>query len=270
MLFAQSDDASNSGGKEFEVEVGVSFVAVFAGQNLALLGDADGAGEGAFGKGAEEPAGGAGAAADGAASAMKKLGDHAFFAAGGGHRFLAFEDAPLGSEDSGVFIGVRVAHHRWLHSGGMRSHDREVFAQDDVGVGKVFACFKEGADGQSGAPKAIGVPLGKSGFTGKNLDKENIRDRAGHADNELAEAAGTALAEVGGEESEVSENMVCFFPGFLVAGKEGAGVFEFGNEKFTPLVLAPGTEICAIRNADGGEKFRSRLIVSFGVVANVE
>ena len=85
----------------------------------------------------------------------------------------------------------------------MRSHDGKVFAQNDVGVGEVFSGFEEGADGEAGAPEAVGMTLGKSGFAGENLDEENVRDRAGHADHELTESTGSALAKMRGKKTEV-------------------------------------------------------------------
>ena len=154
-LVSESDDAGNAGGKKFQVEVGVSFVTVFAREDLALLCHADGSGQGTFGKSAEEPPGGASSAADGSAPTVKELRDDAFFLAGCGHRFLSFENAPLRGKDPRILVGVRVAHHGRLHARGMRPHDGKIFRENVAGGTEVFAGFKKWADRKTGAPFSI-------------------------------------------------------------------------------------------------------------------
>lgn len=171
------------------MEVGVSFVAILAREHLALLGHPDRTGKSTLGKCPEEPAGGTGSASDGAAPSVEELGDHSFLVAGFGHRFLAFEDAPLRGENTGVFVGVGIAHHGGLHSGRVWPHDGEVFGKDDMGSGEVVAGFKKRTDGQAGAPQTVGMTLGKTGFTGENLDEQDIGNGARHADDQLAQTA---------------------------------------------------------------------------------
>ena len=60
------------------------------------------------------------------------------------------------------------------------------------------------------------------------------------------------------------------FSGFFVAGKERARVLKFGDEKFAALFLAPSAEVLAIGDSDCRKEFGGRLIMGFGVVADIK
>ena len=112
----ETHDSSDSGGEELEVEVSVAFVAILTRKDLALLGNSHGSGESTLGEGSQEPAGRSRSATDCAASSMEELWNNAFLLTGCSHCFLAFKDAPLGGEDSRVFVRVRVSDHCGLHA----------------------------------------------------------------------------------------------------------------------------------------------------------
>lgn len=215
----------DAGEEEFEVVAGGAGVAVLLSDGFALFGEADGAVEGARGKRFQEAVGRAGPAADGAAAAMEELDLDPGGAPDLGEAGLGALEGPLARDDAGVLVGVGVADHdllagctRATGTFGMeaeaRAGDRE-FEEGAEEFGSAFQVLhglEEGHDGQE-ADHAFGEEPEETRLAGEDIDREEVGEATGHADDERTEAIGSIGLQVSGEDTVRGEDGIGFRSG---------------------------------------------------------
>ena len=90
------------------------------------------------------------------------------------------------------------------------------------------------------------MEFGKSGFAAEKLNQKDVGNRARHADDELAEAIGTALAQMRREETKVGKDVIGIVSGLFVTCQKWPWVREFRDEEFAAFFCALRVEVFAI------------------------
>ena len=187
----------HAGGQQLEVVHRGDVIGVLLGDALPLLGDAHLTLDRTLREGVDEAVRRAGAAGDGAATAMEEDDAHAVLLAHRGEVLLGAVEIPERGEDAAVLIGVRIADHHLLGEAvgdagvatslqrtlGHRVRQERVH---DAGAAfKVADGLEERDDGKQ-AIGVVGTTRGQTGLAGEEVDGQEVRDRTGHADDQRA------------------------------------------------------------------------------------
>ena len=147
----------------------------------------------------------------------------------------------------------------------------EVFGDDLAGDGEVVAGLEERRDRDAGPPHAVGLHRGESGLLGEHLDEEEVGDRAGHRDDELAEAVAAVAVVMGGDEAQVGEDVAGLARRPARSGREwDAGCAVRASRSSRRWSSGQSAKFAASADAGVGEELGGGLVVGGRVVADVE
>jgi hypothetical protein len=103
---------------------------------------------------------------------------------------------------------------------------------------KVVEGFKERDNGDF-TNKTLCGPAGEAGLSGEEVNGEEVREAARHADDERANALAAVFVDVGAEDGVAGEDDFRLAAGIRAGGEERARGAEFGFEEFEAAWLVP-------------------------------
>ena len=170
-------------------------VGVLLGDTLTLLGDAHLALDRTLRERIDEAVGRTGAAGDGAATAVEEDDAHAMLLADGSEVLLGAVEIPERGQDAAILIGVGITDHHLLGetvgdtsvATGLQRTLGHRMGQERVHDARAALKVANRLEERDDRQKAVGVfrtTRSQSGFTGQEVDGEQVGDRAGHADDQ--------------------------------------------------------------------------------------
>jgi len=200
--------------------------------------------------------------------------------ADGGEVLLGAVEVPERGQDAAVLVRVGITDHHLLRqpvgearvaAGRERPLGHRVRQEgvEDAGAALQVVDGLEQRDHGQEAMGVVRTTRGEAGLAGEQVNREEVRDRAGHRDDQRPQARGAMLADVHDQRAVAREHRIGLGADAGLLAHERTRRAELGVEEAEPAGLIP-LGIVMVILAGGREELADGLVVEGAVLADIQ